>query len=805
MQALKRLAEWYLGIPSAEPGQGTAWRLELSAPATDWLPAWLVPLVILAGVGYVAWLYWRDAKAQRLAVRLALIGLRLSVIGMLVILLTELTLTIERTGLPAVVLAIDDSGSMGLEDQYSDKDVSAAVRQLADEAGRDAPTRLDLAKTVLTRDEGRFLRRLARQHTLRVYRFSENAVPVGGADYRGENGVADLVTLLDRLSPEGTQTRPGPAVRKILNDGRGAPPSAVVLFTDGITTTTDADRLSAVAELALSQGVPLYVVGLGSSEPARDLHLYDVLADEVAFVDDPIAFRAKLKAYGYAGRVVTVHLRDQASGAVLDRLEVQAAADGQPLSIELAYVPTVAGEFDYVLEAVADRSESHRDNNSEVRHVSVRDERVRVLLADSLPRYEFRYVKHLLERDKTVELHTVLQDADLDYAQEDATALAHFPVRREELLRYDVVILGDVNPDLLSAGVFETLREFVRDAGGGLLLVAGPQFNPLAYRGTALEVLLPVQLDRAAVPSESEGITELFQPQLTLEGRLSTPLFRFGDTERESLAVWNRLPKLLWLCEAPELKPGARVLVEHPLRSGQRGRLPVIAVQPYGAGKVLFHATDELWRWRLRAGDLYYGRYWIQAVRFLSRSKLIGRDRTAELAADRSLYQRGESAQLRVRFLEERLAPADDDGVVVMVENQGGSQQAARLQRVPGLASVFEGRVHRLRDGTYRAFVAQPSFPEAPPSVEFRVEAPRQELQKRSTDRADLQKAARLTHGNYYSLAEVESLPDDLPPGRPVTLERQEPRLLWNRWEPLLCLTLLLTGEWLLRKKCRLV
>ena len=70
-----------------------------------------------------------------------------------------------------------------------------------------------------------------------------------------------------------------------------------------------------------------------------------------------------------------------------------------------------------------------------------------------IPNYEFRYLKHMLERDSTIQLKTVLQEADLEYAEQDQSALRVFPVRREELFAYDVVIFGDVNPAFFSGSV----------------------------------------------------------------------------------------------------------------------------------------------------------------------------------------------------------------------------------------------------------------------------------------------------------------------------------------------------------------
>jgi hypothetical protein len=51
--------------------------------------------------------------------------------------------------------------------------------------------------------------------------------------------------------------------------------------------------------------------------------------------------------------------------------------------------------------------ELQTDNNRIVRVVNVRQEKLKVLLVDGGPRYEYRYVKNLLERDPTIDLPCV--------------------------------------------------------------------------------------------------------------------------------------------------------------------------------------------------------------------------------------------------------------------------------------------------------------------------------------------------------------------------------------------------------------
>ena len=122
----------------------------------------------------------------------------------------------------------------------------------------------------------------------------------------------------------------------------------------------------------------------------------------------------------------------------------------------------------------------------------------------------------------------------------------------------------------------------------------------------------------------------------------------------------------------------ARVLAEHPTRTGADGkRLPLIIMQYVGGGgKVLFHATDETYRWRRRLGDLYFARYWIQTLRFLARSRLSDGDRSVRLGTDRAENALGDPVRVQVQFHDDRLAPLDDNGVTVEVEHSGRQTRA---------------------------------------------------------------------------------------------------------------------------------
>jgi hypothetical protein len=706
--------------------------------------------------------------------------------------IAEVTLSLRRTGLPTVAILVDDSQSMGIDDRYDDKQLQNAITSRLQSAGLELGTRLNVAKSILLDKRTNVLAAIQQRYRLKLYFVSSAARNQAGSLAEMRQAVADL-------EPRGESSRLGAGVRFVLGDLRGNPPAAIILLTDGVNT--DGESLANAARYVRGKGVSLFTIGLGSERPVLDLELADLLVDEVVFVDDVVNFETKLTGRGYAGKTVDVLLRAKDNPAPLAQLKVRVEEDGKPQRVQLPFRPAKVGEFEYVVEVAPQADERLKDNNRQQRLVSVRKEQIKVLLVQAYPNYEFRYLKNMLERDATVQLKTVLQDADLEYAELDQSALRVFPVRREDLFAFDVVIFGDVNPAFLSASVMTNLSEFVEQKGGGLAFISGPQYTPLAYRNTPLEPLFPIDLAEATAPDPEQGTEEGFVVQPTDLG-LSSPPMQLGDSAAETLRIWQDFPPLFWLLEAPQAKPAARVLAEHPTRLAADGRrLPVFVMQYFGAGKVLFHGTDDTWRWRYRVGDIYFARYWIQTVRYLSRSKLLGKDNAVELTVDRREYRRGEPVRLRVRFIDERQAPVADDGVTVVLEREGLNNERIQLHRNATNRGIFEATKSDAVDGKYHAWMAAPTLEGQAPAADFLVVAPPGEFERVQMDAAELKRAADETRGRFYRASAVDRLLDDLPPGHQVPIETLPPKVLWNQWWLLAGFLGIIVTEWILRKR----
>src|SRR5207248_1587117 len=107
----------------------------------------------------------------------------------------------------------------------------------------------------------------------------------------------------------------------------------------------------------------------------------------------------------------------------------------------------------YIIDTPLRADEADKSNNAKSKEVAVTEAKmIRILYVEGYGRWEFRYLKTLLEREserlkdnKTMDLKVYLVDADQQFALQDKSALADLPTKAE-LNKYDVILLGDVDP-----------------------------------------------------------------------------------------------------------------------------------------------------------------------------------------------------------------------------------------------------------------------------------------------------------------------------------------------------------------------
>jgi hypothetical protein len=381
---LRNLAD-RLGVEPARAGEATTPSIRFEQP---W-PQGVTLLVVVLSAMLIVWLYRRESQGT-LFYRLFLASVRIALVVLAVFMLSEAVLSVERTGLPYFVVVVDDSASAQVADQFDNPKEKAAAESFARQSGRPEASRFAVAEGVLDNENGKLLEELQKQNKVKLYLAAGSARPL--AEINKPEDVKPALAALKKAEATGGQTKLGASVRQILTELRGAPPSAILLLSDG--QTTDGESLVKASELASRKGVPIYPIGLGSPDPARDLELTELLVDDVVFVDDLVRFQAKLLARGFAGQDLTKRLKSRPPGTPegssssreIDSTKVKAPSDGQPLKVEIGYRPKETGETLFTLEVEPRPREIQTTNNRIERIVNVRKEKLKVLLVDGEPR-----------------------------------------------------------------------------------------------------------------------------------------------------------------------------------------------------------------------------------------------------------------------------------------------------------------------------------------------------------------------------------------------------------------------------------
>jgi len=583
-------------------------------------------------------------------------------------------------------------------------------------------------------------------------------------------------------------------IRQVALDAAGESLQAVVLLTDGGHNLDD-DPLDAVEA---TSGPPLYVVPIGSSRPLRDVILHHVQGPRNVFKNDLIVIEAMVDAHGYNGEELAVDLlRDE---QVLDTRRIKVSSDSYAGRMSFPHKAEATGTLSFRMRVRLMPEEKVRDNNEADLVVEVADDKVRTLVVDRLPRWEFRYLRNLFKRDPHMEYEDVLLES------EQGGGRPALPKDVEEWSRFRVVILGDVGPNDLTPDRQESLTRFVEERGGTLIVIAGDEAMPAAYVGTAMERLLPVEASNGQeVGPDGYGLL------VTAEGR-SLSAVQLSEDPLVDERIWREQVTVYRISEYAKPKPSAHVLIGcMPRVGGERANrsMPAFLCWQYcGRGRVVYLSAPATYRLRQWTGDTFHHRFWGQLLRWTLAKETSGGSRTCRLGTDKSGYQENEEvrALLRLTDLSSKPVSAAKVGVAARQDDR----EIARVEMVedeqtPGVyKGVFEnlpvGEVTLIADGGPVRDLLASEGAIGPVETRVRIEPNvARELRNTRCNLPLLKQLADATGGLLLPPTAVKATMSqlDLDPRATSTVSEQ-PR--WTQWKYLWLFVACLGAEWALRK-----
>ena len=712
----------------------------------------------------------RTGRGIGAGTRITLGSLRLGIVALLAWCLCRPVLVVAESLAQRNVVAVlvDDSRSMRIAD-VNGAPRSATIRTLA--GGADSA----------------LLRALSARYQVRVYRTSG----------------AGRVPNVAALAFDGTRTRLLSAISRVEDDLASTPLSGVVVLSDGAENAGAGDGAPSLTDQLATlraRGVPVYTVGIGSTRFARDIEISALVFPRQALRNASVLLDAVVTQRGYGGTSLPIVVEDSGRTVATATIALSRNVESTPVRLR---VPTPEpGARLLTVRVPVQPGELIAENNTRRAVLTVRDRREKVLYVEGEPRPEVKFARRAVDGDRQLQLVTLLRSAKDKYLRlgvDDSLELVSgFPTTRAQLFNYRAIVLGSIEASFFTGDQLRMIGDFVSERGGGLLLLGGrAAFAEGGYVGTPIADASPVEMEVSTRSEDQRLVPVTAVP--TADG-LRHPALQVAPSDSLVAQRWRTLPPLTTVNLLSRAKPAATVLLQG--RESDRGLMrPLLVSQRYGRGRAMAFGAQDDWLWQMHADiavdDSTHELLWRQMLRWLVNDVP---DRVETVLNDES--SPGDAIALRAIVRDSGFVRRNGATVTATVTGADGAMQNV----------VFDWAVDR--DGEYVAsFVASGDGVQeirvraitgadtamSPPSY-VRVAEPVDEnfgAERRETLLNDL---SRETGGRSYTPQRAAEIARDLnySTSGATSVRRLD---LWDAPLVLLALLLLLSGEWMLRRR----
>ncbi|MEM8668849.1 MAG: VWA domain-containing protein [Planctomycetota bacterium] len=765
------------------------------------LSPWLVIAVALSAAIAVTWYYLRESNRVASPYSYLLPGLRASAVTLTILILagpvwhrTQVVGTLGR-----VVFAVDTSESMSINDSAESET---------------SPDRLQRALRLLVGegDQVGWLEDLDESHHVDVYSFSNGEPALVWTNRDG-----DEVPAAIELTPDGEASdlaaamQAGYAVNvdqdSRQNETASVQRSAMVLLSDGRDNRGRSPVDS--ARQLLDRGTSVYTIGMGSEDEPADIGIVDVIRPDSVASDGELAGDILLSQFGMDNESVGVRI-ESAGEVVWQQTVSVGSANQQKIPFRITVEPiveriaarsprgvtrsSVVMDLRAVIESRA--GDSADTNNTMPFRVAASTRDRRLLILDGSSRWETRYIRNLFERDPAWAVDTVLFGPGTDMEElKRGEESGEFPDSRISIGRYDAIVLGQVPTDQMTTTDWDLVREFV-SRGGGLIMLDGRFGRLRELADGELKDLIPVVFTN----EPSVQVRALLPTRMGMEH----PVMNLWGEPDQLAEFWESLKSP---ASAPKLDPQPDAEVWAEAIGIDERRSPWMVARLYGAGRIFYLSTDQTWRWRYKVADRFHARFWNQLLSAVMQPPYSANDEFVALGTDKIEYDDGESSTIRVRLQDTDGEPVGDATVDALLIADNQVVATVPLMVDDPARGTYQGQTPALATGAYDVRVRASGFD----ATALQASTPiwvgtrdSMELSRVSLDANAMRQVAESGGGNYLHESSADELLKWIEPlsaGRII----ESDTLVWQSFYWFWAIMLLLTVEWLLRKKAGLV
>ena len=730
-------------------------------------------LLIVAGV----WLtYFKTTRPLTPGWKTFFVTTRSSVLVLILFCLLRPVITTMQAAPQETYLGvlIDDSQSMSIADLPGDQSRQAAIGEAFFEDG--------------------IIDELSEFFQIRTFRF---------------DGQTQRINGMEGLSEEGTASSVDQALQYVDDQLNGLRLGGLVLVTDG-ADNGDSDPINTAQDFG-NRRIPIFTVGVGQEDIPQDIGIVDVTAAKTVLEGSVFNVQVDVNHQGFEGQEVGLSIRD--GEEIVASEVVTLGAEGVARRFDLELTPERPELIVYDLQIELQSGEIIEQNNSYSFLVDNTEKPpLDVLYIEGHPRNEYKFIRRAVQGDDSIRLATYLQTGPEKYYRqgiESPTELAEgFPASKEDLYAYEAIVLGDIEESFFNDDQLQMIDEFVAERGGGFLMSGMVDEE---FIDTPIADILPVTIvEENFLPGHLRGgirrgdhpTAELFYPRLTNNGEFS-PLLRLSGEDSLNENFWRQLPELQGVYVTGRIKPGATVLLEHPVLQYQNQLLPIVAQQRYGSGRSVSVTTASTWRWQMmmHSEDQSHETIWRQLLRWLA----VSAPERITIEFDREFYNVGDEVNVTALVLNDQYEP-DNDATLWMQTTDPLDQ----VIDVPMEWNIEEDGVYRANftveeEGVFSLLVdvasaaGDAAVDASEKRTAFVVTPSLREYTNAEMDAVLLGRIADASGGSYFNLSDVNGLPESVE-FTPNAYSLEVRIDLWDQPWLLALLILLLCIDWISRR-----
>jgi len=584
----------------------------------------------------------------------------------------------------------------------------------------------------------------------------------------------------DSLNLSGDATNISLALQSISAQLREQNLTAILLFSDGNYNQGGDPSRSAEA-----LDVPIYTVGVGSTQQPADLSITAVDANPFAYTDENTPIQVSISSVGIENAKPTLSLVEGGQVVVSTPLSVSKSPNQQ--TVLLNWTAKSEGRKKLTVQVSQVSGELARENNSRTLYIDVLKSRLLVTLLAGCVSPDIAFFTNALAADTRYRLQVLVQRNDgLLYTRDNRSS------RLDSLDQTDLLVLMNFPTSRTNEAYLEQVEKSLASYARPVLLLTGAEtaFDKMAR----WQRWLAIRTETLQVGDFPASIS------LSAEG-LNHPIMQIPASSAGTASAWNLLPPIWVHHRIKSVRPGGQVLAT--VRSSSEANQepwPFIVVLSDGLVHSAAILGSSLWRWSLMMKgigneDGLYDAFINNLLRWL---QLEQKKELVNLTLNKSSYRFGEPVLVQVKLFDARLNPVI--GAMVAVQLKTANEQKNLLAAEVG-NGTYELTLNPETPGDYeiQVMAQKEGHPLGTSHSLFSVGEYSEELSVQICQKEMLQTLASISGGRYIPVDSLASWQGVLPK-QSLSQVRHRHFNLWNHGLVLLMIIACLAAEWWLRK-----